>query len=645
MSKLSINRISTGLIAASLSLLLPSAAVMAADNGQTNSKHIEFEQELNQFFSGRMADERYIVTFKHTENSALSDSEGGVSFSDDVSFDALQAKSLLDRAGATTHKILAPQRMVAATLDAKALEVLLNDPSIESIAPDVKRQQMAQSTPFGYTMVQANGLAQSDTSARKVCVIDTGYSLGHPDLPDENAGVTGDANNALVGNWFEDGDGHGTHVAGTIAALDNGIGSIGVYPGVDLHIVKIFDNNGDWTYASDLIDGINQCQNAGANVVNMSLGGVYASSAERAAIDQFNADGILLVAAAGNDGSSSKAYPASYDAVVSVGAVDWRGDRAYYSQTNDQVELAAPGSAVLSTYNNDNYVKLTGTSMATPHVAGVAALVWSFHPQCTNTEIRSALTATALDKGAEGKDNLYGHGIVQASAAAAYLDENVCEAYENEVVIQPVSETIYRVSAYKGNWRHFNFNVPDGATKLKVAITGGWGEADLYVNHGSRPELEKFDCRPRMSRNSEVCEFNAPESGYWHVGIYARNKNYSNVTLEYSYEFSVVPPSTEPVLVELGKISAYNGNWKRFNVDIPTGTNKLTVEIQGGWGEADLYVNHGVQPEAETFECRPRIKGNNEVCVFNSPESGTWHFGVFALNKNYSNTSIRYRYE
>ena len=400
---------------------------------------------------------------------------------------------------------------------------------------------MAQSTPYGYTMVQANQLIQSDTSARKVCIIDTGYNLGHPDLPGTNDGVTGIGNNSAVGNWYNDGNGHGTHVAGTIAAYDNSEGVIGVYPGASLHIVKIFNDNGDWTYASDIITAIDQCQDAGADVVNMSLGGSGSSSAEASAMQGFTDDNMLLVAAAGNAGNSSLSYPASYDAVVSVAAVDSGKNRASYSQYNSQVEIAGPGSSVYSTYPDSTYATLSGTSMATPHVAGAAALVWSFHPQCSATQIRNALNATAEDRGSSGRDNQYGYGIVRVAEANSYLNNNGCDGSGNgggdptDPGVEPVSGQLTGLSGSRSSWDRYTWDIPAGVSTMTIQISGGSGDADLYVRYGSQPSTSTYDCRPYKNGNSEVCTFTAPADGTWHIGLRAYS-TYSNVTLSYSYE-------------------------------------------------------------------------------------------------------------
>lgn len=539
-------------LAATVTLL--SVSVNAAVKGpqkveEKQSVETLIENGLTPFIGAESAEQRYIVKFKDTHNiggpglaiaeGKKSNKKGPSANASDRAFEAQAAKALIEKVGGRAHKVLEKQRMVAASMDKRTMNLLRKNPNVESVAVDARRELMAQSTPYGYNMVQANQFAQSDTSAQKVCIIDTGYNLGHPDLPDTNNGVTGQGNNAAVGNWYNDGNGHGTHVAGTIAAYDNTQGVIGVYPGVNMHIVKIFDDNGNWTYASDIIQAINQCQTAGANVVNMSLGGGGSSSAEQSAMQGFVDDGMLLVAAAGNDGNSTKSYPASYPAVMSVAAVDSNENHANYSQYNDAVEIAAPGSSVYSTYPTNSYATLNGTSMATPHVAGGAALVWSFFPQCTNEQIRGALNATAKDKGAAGRDNFYGNGLMQVADAYDYLNANGCSGTGGGTGggggVEPVSGQLTNLSGTTGNWNRYTWDVPAGVSTLTVQISGGSGDADLYMRLGAQPTTSSWDCRPYRSGNNEVCTFDNPSSGTWHIGIRAYS-SYSGVTMDYSYE-------------------------------------------------------------------------------------------------------------
>jgi subtilisin family serine protease len=369
-------------------------------------------------------EQRFIVTFK--ADPAMKN-RGALS-----TVQRFQVNSLFDRTAASIDakvvKRLPNSNAMAVVLTPNQKKRLANDSSVQSIEVDPKRYLLSESTPYGITMVQALQLSDSASVNQKVCIMDTGYTLNHADLP--SAGVTGDDGYGSndTGNWYNDGNGHGTHVAGTIAAIgNNNQGVVGVNPSgtLGLHIVKVFNDSGSWAYGSDLIQAINQCKNAGATVISMSLGGGASSSAEQAAFDSAYASGILNVAAAGNDGNSTMSYPASYSSVMSVAAVDSSGNVANFSQYNAQVEIAAPGVGVNSTYNNGGYKSLSGTSMAAPHVSGVAALVWGNNPNCTVQQIRNGLNSSAQDKGSSGRDNYYGYGIVKAKDADNYL-KNVC---------------------------------------------------------------------------------------------------------------------------------------------------------------------------------------------------------------------------
>lgn len=550
MKKSTCKKLISGIGAATLSVL--SVSVAAANTGPVEVTTTENSKSspndfLNQLLLRRNL-ERFIVTFKDAEVSAevmsTSDMPAGanVKVVENGQLQVNNAKALLKAYGLTERKVLAKHRMVAAYIDKPTLAKLRKNPQVASIASDPRRYLMAQTTPYGIPMVQGDQLAQNNLSAMKVCVIDTGFNLGHPDLGDQNSGVTGEANNSQVGNWYNDGNGHGTHVAGTISALSNNEGVVGVYPGVDIHVVKIFNDSGSWTFASDLVDAIDQCQNAGANVVNMSLGGGSASTAENNAMQTFVNQGIMLVAAAGNDGNSSLSYPASYDSVISVAAVGSNESRASYSQYNSQVEIAGPGSSVNSTYPVNTYRSLSGTSMATPHVAGAAALVWSFFPQCTNEQIRSALNATAQDKGSSGRDNFYGYGIVKSKDAYDYLNTFGCSGDTGGGNgggggggVDPVTGQLTNLSGSRNSWTRYTWDVPSGVTTLTVTISGGSGDADLYMRLGAQPSTTSYDCRPYLNGNNETCTFSNPGAGTWHIGIRAYS-TFNGVTMDYSYQ-------------------------------------------------------------------------------------------------------------
>lgn len=468
-----------------------------------------------------------------------------------VVFDADHKGSVqraLNANGAELHYEFGHLNAFAVSLPEQAVNGIRNNPHVVRVEADARRELMStQTMPYGIGMVEADQVSDAQASNRTVCIIDSGFDLGHEDLPGSSQ-VTG-TNDSGTGNWYEDGSGHGTHVAGTISAMNNDLGVIGVLPNgqVGIHIVKVFDDSGSWGYSSDLVNALSVCENNGADVINMSLGGSFSSQTEAQAFQDAYDRGVLSIAAAGNDGTTGMSYPASYDAVVSIAAIDSSKALADFSQRNEQVELAAPGVAVESTvpmgtgnasdlsvggdpysalamegspdatgegalmdcglgdstcnasgevcliergdisfadkvqnceagggvaaviYNNvsgslqgtlgetvtgipsvgisqtdgqallnrlgenayvatgaGNYASFNGTSMASPHVTGVAALVWSHHSTCTNQEIRDALAATAEDLGTAGRDNNFGHGLVRARAAVDYLDANGC---------------------------------------------------------------------------------------------------------------------------------------------------------------------------------------------------------------------------
>lgn len=491
-----------------------------------------------------------------------------------------QVFAALRQAGAQVHYHFTGLGSYVVTLPAAALDGIRRNPNVTGIELDPVRAPVAvqrtaagraaatdvidpngQVVPYGIDMVQAREIwdrnydgrvdRKAPTGAgRTVCIVDTGLFTGHEDFAGVDILGGYSQTNPDPALWTLDGYGHGTHVAGTVAAANNDVGVVGVTPGAAaLYIIKIFGDDGLWVsqkHASDLADAALRCADAGANIISMSLSGTTQNGHEKRIFDELYAQGILHVAAASNDGLPDYHYPASYDSVISVAALDASYTVADFSQFNDQVELAAPGVAVLSTipyiatdlltvdgstypanhieyaaygtaeglladgglctaggdwaglvvlcergeisfydkvmnvensggaaaliYNNEpgnflgtlgdgntsaiiavslsqedgqflvanklglpaslsssiewevsGYEAWDGTSMATPHVSGVAALVWSANPGWTNVEIRAALDATAMDLGEPGRDVYYGYGLVQAYDAWVYL--------------------------------------------------------------------------------------------------------------------------------------------------------------------------------------------------------------------------------
>jgi serine protease len=272
-----------------------------------------------------------------------------------------QGQAAVIAAGGSDPRTIHGVEAISAHLPPGAIAALVNHPLIEYAEPDVPRYPLGHSAgeshPYGIAMVQADQVSDVNTGTRKLCIIDSGYARFHEDLLGNQ--VTG-TNVSGTGNWYDDKCAHGTHVAGTIAALGgNGVGVVGVNPGgtLKLHIIKVFGDNCSWTYSSSLTSAANLCKDSGANIISMSLGGSFKSKTEENTFNSlYSSNGILSVAAAGNAGTTAHSYPASYGSVVSVAAIDSTKAVADFSQKNNQVELAAPGVGVLSTvgYVEDN---------------------------------------------------------------------------------------------------------------------------------------------------------------------------------------------------------------------------------------------------------------------------------------------------
>jgi len=308
-------------------------------------------------------------------------------------------------------------------------------------------------------------LLPEDTAAVRVAVIDTGVDASHPDL----AGRVIDGFNVIERNSSgklydsfdaSDDHGHGTHVAGIIAAVcDNALGIQGVVGKSNIEIlpVKVLNDAGRGT-TYDVIEGIRYAADNGASIINMSLGSSIPSELERQAIQYAQNKGCLVIAAAGNDAMNvAYQYPASYPDVIAVGSVDINDNRSYFSNYGDRLDISAPGSSILSTipkaialkeigygsrvYGDDisgYYVEWSGTSMATPHVAGAAALYKAVNPSASNMDIAKHLKETARDVGPIGFDIYTGAGVVDA---AAVLGEDIVKTAL--ILMAPKSGELY----------------------------------------------------------------------------------------------------------------------------------------------------------------------------------------------------------
>src|SRR3954469_131061 len=295
-------------------------------------------------------------------------------------------------------------------------------PASASAADPLRAQQ------WGLDMINADAAhATSTGSGAVVAVIDTGVLASHEDL----------AGRLLPGYDFvdndsdpNDGNGHGTHVTGIVAAdAGNGLGIEGVAPGARVIPIRVLDNDGSGT-GEDVAKGIDYAVAHNADVINLSLGGdaigtiLGGDDAFTKAVQNALDKGVVVIAAAGNDTAPFCEQPSVTGPILCVGAIDRRNMRTFYSSSGD---IVAPGGSglggsdedILSTYNDGKYTEIAGTSQATPHVSGVAALLVSLGLH--GKAVTDRILATATDAGVAGRDDVYGAGILNAKAAVAGL--------------------------------------------------------------------------------------------------------------------------------------------------------------------------------------------------------------------------------
>src|SRR3990167_5108857 len=367
-----------------------------------------------------------------------------------VSFDktpGVAEHAMVERAGGTVRFSYTIVPAVAASVPEAAIKGLLSSPHVTSVELDgtVYAVDVCSSDLWGVKRIGSGTVHDGGNKGIgvKIGIIDSGVDHGHQDLDGVYAGgydfVQDDADP-------DDVYGHGTHVAGTACAEDNGLGVVGVAPGCALYSLRVLNDSGSGSWGAT-IAAMDWAVLHGLQVVNLSLGSSQdPGSTVKAAFDNAEAKGLVIVAAGGNSGTPSGKgnnviYPAKYASVIAVAATDKNDTRPSWSSTGEEIELAAPGVSVLSSWNDgdsphnpqpfildgDWYKEGSGTSMASPHVAGAAALViaagvtdGNFDGRI-NDEVRAILNSTADDIGAVGKDTHYGYGLVNVAAAIASL--------------------------------------------------------------------------------------------------------------------------------------------------------------------------------------------------------------------------------
>ncbi|MCI2253081.1 S8 family peptidase [Domibacillus sp. PGB-M46] len=336
-----------------------------------------------------------------------------------VIFDEKVDKKAIAQAEGEIDQTFKQLPIASVTLPADEVKELKQDKDVVRVEKDITVHASADTLDWGIgaTNVPVSWNAGFTGRGVKIAVVDTGVAA-HPDLA-----VAGGASFVSYTTSYQDDNGHGTHVAGIIGAESNGFGTKGVAPDADVYAVKSLEKSGSGSLSS-ILAGIDWAITNKMDIINLSLGTQTNSAAFQALVDKAYASGILVVAAAGNDGSASGTddtvdYPARYDSAIAVGAVDSSLKRTSFSSTGSTVEIAAPGQSIVSTYLNNGYARMSGTSMAAPYVSGELALLKQANPTADAVRLRTILKDTSKDLGTAGRDSWFGYGFMQAPASAA----------------------------------------------------------------------------------------------------------------------------------------------------------------------------------------------------------------------------------
>lgn len=458
---------------------------------------------------------------------------------------------------------------------------------------------------------------------------------------------------------------HGTAVAGV--AVGNGGGITGTAPDADLVFLKIqkASSCGQPWLDGDIIGAIDWVitnRNLyGIKVLSMSLGTstTYSSPCTGSiiadALVAAGSAGLVVVAASGNEADSSGlSDPACHPDVVSVGAV-YDADLGYagfsmctdtstradqvtcYSNSADFLDILAPSHcATTAQAGGGTNTCFGGTSSSTPYVAGVVATFFEKNPFLD----RSAAINALIENGDPIIDSRNGLIIprVQHDNALKSIDEITPLA--NGAVISGLSDV-------QAGETLFALRVPAGASNLKFQITGGPGDADLYVRVANRPTVSLYDCGATGPDNEGTCTFVNPDAGIYYVLIYG-NVEYSGLTLLASYvDLNTSNSPTMTVLTNGVAVTDQAGADlvnRYYSLFVPRGADNLSIRIFGGSGDADLYVQHGSVPSAFIFDCRPYTEGSDEVCRIGAPELGTYYIMIRAYS-SYSGVGLLGSYD
>lgn len=489
----------------------------------------------------------------------------------------------------------------------RKVAALLNDPRVDYIEADqvVTIGATQNNATWGLDRIDQANLPLNSTysydfdgTGVNAYVIDTGVRITH-----NLFGGRGNSGYTAIndGNGTNDCQGHGTHVAGTIASS-----TYGVAKDANIYAVRVLGCDGSGSN-SGVIGGVDWV--AGNHikpaVANMSLGG-GASSALDNAVNSAVSQGITMVVAAGNDNSNACSYsPARATSAMTVGSTTSSDARSSFSNYGTCLDIYAPGSSITSTWSTSNSATntISGTSMASPHVAGVAAIYLDEFPNATPAQVEAAIEGAAIP-----------NKVTDARTGSPnILLNNFSGGTDPGPDPEPVDGTLTNGTAKTGlsgaasSLTYFTLAVPAGATDLSFVMSGGTGDADMYVRFGSQPTTATYDCRPYKNGNNETCDISSAQAGTYHVMLRGYSA-YSGTSLVGSYTA---------------------GGGGGGGGDYFENTNNVTIS-SGAANVVNSYINVNRTGASGTINIKADIKhtyrGDLSVKIFTpTGESGTVH--------------------
>ncbi|MCX6748798.1 MAG: S8 family peptidase, partial [Candidatus Pacearchaeota archaeon] len=383
------------------------------------------------------------------------------------------------------------------TADKESIKELQDNPNVDSIEPDIDLELFGdgvsvsldhQIIPWGIEKIDAPKVWGDITGKNvKIAVIDSGINKNHPDLINNVKGGISFINNS---EYWDDDLGHGTSVAGVIAAENNNMGVVGVAPESELYSIKVIGASGG--KLSNFIQGIQWAIDNNMDIIVMSLGISVDSPSLKKMVDEAYSRGIILVAASGKDNQIY--YPARYSSVIAVGSIDENNDLTGENGAGEELEFVAPGANIIST-SAEGYGSFDGTSMAAPHVAGVIALLKEKTPTASNNNIRAKLQRNAIDLGESGKDNYFGYGLAHIDLGEEKLNATIQIIFPDglnyttfvkvEIIkVESNQERVVQTLFYDPNKKTENVSVESGTYKVKQYFENKTYEGNYNVSEG-----------------------------------------------------------------------------------------------------------------------------------------------------------------